>query len=73
MSLQENSSETTSYGQMRQRSTWIRIKGREEYGEGRKPLLIGSTYIMVKVCMAASVISSVVFIDVTTEKYQDEF
>ncbi len=35
-----HSSGTTSYGQMRPRSTCTRVMGREEYGEGKELLMI---------------------------------
>ncbi len=74
-----HSSGTTSYGQMRPRSTCTRVMGREEYGEGKELLMILSIpphqWSMVVVvswrwaCMAASGTGSLVFIDdVTADK-----
>ncbi len=71
-----HSSGTTSYGQMRPRSTCTRVMGREEYGEGKELLMIlsipphqWSMVVVAWACMAASGTGSLVFIDdVTTDK-----
>ncbi len=71
-----HSSRTTSYGQMRPRSTCTRVMGREEYGEGKELLMIlsipphqWSMVVVAWACMAASGTGSLVFIDdVTTDK-----
>ncbi len=71
-----HSSRTTSYGQMRPRSTCTRVMGREEYGEGKELLMIlsipphqWSMVVVAWACMAASGTGSLVFIDdVTADK-----